>query len=197
MGATGSCTCLGQAGVPDGRRYDGHVLFVAPPRTLIAILLVVVGACQPAAQSTASAAGTPGLASPGVAPSGGSGPSPESASPALAGQTDTDWGRIWDTLPADFPRYPGSTPAEGAAAGPASAVLAVPGGDPRTIAGWIQSKLEQATYSTEAFSGPFEDGSYVLDSSGPAPGCRVQVSTAPLGGLTTMTVLYGASCPRP
>ena len=61
----------------------------------------------------------------------------------------------------------------------------------------MQSELERATYSTEALSGPLEDGSYVLDSTGTAPGCRVQASIAPLGGLTTVTVLYGASCPKP
>jgi hypothetical protein len=65
------------------------------------------------------------------------------------------------------------------------------------IADWTRSKLELASYSTEALSGPLEDGSFVLDSTGPAPGCRVQVSIAPLGGLTIVTVLYGASCPQP
>jgi hypothetical protein len=114
-----------------------------------------------------------------------------------AGQTDTGWGRIWDSLPAGFPSYPGATPAAEAATGPASSVLAVPGTDARTIAGWMQSRLEQATYSTEALSGPLEDGSYVLESTGAGPDCRVQVSVAPLGGLTTVSVLYGAGCPKP
>jgi hypothetical protein len=76
-------------------------------------------------------------------------------------------------------------------------VLAVQGVDAKTVADWMRSKLELASYSTEALSGPLEDGSYVLDSTGPAPGCRVQVSIAPLGGLTTVTVLYGAGCPKP
>jgi hypothetical protein len=61
----------------------------------------------------------------------------------------------------------------------------------------MQSQLQQSTYSTEARSGPLEDGSYVLDSTGSSPGCRVQVSVAPLGGLTTVTVRYGAGCPEP
>jgi hypothetical protein len=128
--------------------------------------------------------------------SGESSPSPE-ASPPLTGQTDTAWGRIWDSLPAGFPTYPGATPAEEAATGPASAVLAVQGSDPRTIVGWMQSSLERATYSTDALNGPLEDGGYVLESIGTPPGCRVQVSIAPLGGLTTVTVLYGAGCPQP
>lgn len=114
-----------------------------------------------------------------------------------AGQTDTDWGRIWDSLPAGFPTYPGSTPAEEAASGPASTVLAVEGVGAKTIADWMQSKLEQAPYSTEALSGPLEDGSYVLESTGSARDCRVQVSVAPLGALTTVTVRYGTGCPKP
>ena len=61
----------------------------------------------------------------------------------------------------------------------------------------MRSELERATYGTEALTGPLEDGSYVLDSTGSAPGCRVQVSVAPLGGLTTVTVRYGAACPAP
>jgi len=162
-----------------------------------AILLLGLAACQPATGSVSPAATESGP-SPSSAPASAEpSPSAEASPPVLAGQTDTPWGRIWDSLPAGFPTYPGSTPAEEAATGPASAVLAVQGPDAGTIAGWMQSKLEQATYSTEALSGPLEDGSYVLDSTGPEPGCRVQVSIAPLGGLTTVTVLYGASCPKP
>ena len=166
--------------------------------TFAAILLLGLVACQPATGPTSPAASTVHagrvecVAVKRIEPAE-SKPSP----PPLAGQTDTAWGRIWDSLPAGFPSYPGSTPAEEAASGPASAVLAVQGIDARTIAGWMQSELERATYSTEALSGPLEDGSYVLDSTGTAPGCRVQVSIAPLGGLTTVTVLYGASCPQP
>jgi len=166
---------------------------------LAAIVLLGLAACQPA---TGSGSSSPAATGPGASPSSASA-SAESTSaaepspPPPAGQTDTAWGRIWDSLPAGFPTYPGATSAEEAATGPASSVLAVQGADARTISGWIQSKLEQATYSTVALNGPLEDGSYVLDSMGTAPGCRVQVSIAPLGGLTTVTVLYGASCPKP
>ncbi|MBI3748910.1 MAG: hypothetical protein HY262_08715 [Chloroflexi bacterium] len=165
---------------------------------LAVILLFVLAACQPATASPSPAATTPGpAASSEPPPSAETSSSTEASPPAPAGQTDTAWGRIWDSLPAAFPAYPGATPAEGAATGPASAVLAIQGAEAETVAGWMQSKLEQATYSTEALSGPLEDGSYVLDSTGPAPGCRVRVSIAPLGGLTTVTVLYGADCPKP
>lgn len=162
-----------------------------------AVLLLGLAACQPATGSRSPSTAESPVSSSGAPATGESSPSAGTSSPPLAGQTDTAWGRIWDSLPAGFPTYPGATPAEEASTGPASAVLAVQGADPRTIAGWIQSKLEQATYSTKALNGPLEDGGYVLDSTGTAPGCRVQVSIAPLGGLTTVTVLYGAGCPRP
>jgi hypothetical protein len=160
------------------------------------VLLLGLAACQPATGSVPPAASGSAAAASSAPPAGSS--LPLAASPsAQAGQTDTAWGRIWDSLPSGFPAYPGSTPAEEVASGPASAVLAIQGVDAKTIAGWMQSKLGLASYSTEALNGPLEDGSYVLDSTGPAPGCRVQVSIAPLGGLTTVTVLYGASCPKP
>jgi hypothetical protein len=119
---------------------------------------------------------------------------PTSAS--LADQTDTDWGRIWDTLPSGFPTYAGSTPAGETAPGAASATLAVDGNAAADITTWMQTKLASASYTTEGLSGPLEDGSYVLDLIGPEPGCRVQVLAAPLGSMTTVTIMYGAACPH-
>jgi hypothetical protein len=162
------------------------------------ILAIALAACQGATGSAAPAASSPGAAASSAAQSSEASPAVEPSSPLLAGQTETDWGRIWDSLPAGFPSYPGSAPAGAAATGPASAVLAVPApGNAKTIADWMRSKLELATYTTEALSGPLEDGGFVLDSTGPAPGCRVQVAIAPLGGLTVVTVRYGAACPKP
>jgi hypothetical protein len=173
-------------------------MYASPRRTaLAAVLAVALAACQSATGSLTPAVSTPAPAASSAAPSSESSPSVEASSPPSAGQTETDWGRIWDSLPAGFPSYPGAAPAEAAATGPASAVLAVHGVEAKTIADWMRSKLEQATYRTGALSGPLEDGSFVLDSTGPAPGCRVQVSIAPLGGLTTVTVRYGAGCPEP
>jgi hypothetical protein len=122
---------------------------------------------------------------------------PASAGPGgspAAGQTDTAWGRIWDTVPAGFPRFPGSTPADDASPEPASARFAVPGGDPQAIATWFQGAMETATYSTVGLNGPAEDGSFVLDSVG-AGDCRIQTTIAPLGDTTFITVMYGAGCP--
>lgn len=156
--------------------------------TLWLAVLFVLSACgqgaSSAAPSTTAAASRSAL--PSVAPSGG----------AAAGQTDTEWGRIWDTLPSGFPTYPGSTPAEETATGPASADLAVDGIDAKGIATLLQTLLERAGYETVGLSGPLEDGSYVLDMTGSATGCKVRVSAAPTGGLTTVTILYGAACPH-
>ena len=111
-----------------------------------------------------------------------------------AGQTDTAWGRIWDTVPDGFPRFPGATPADDASSEPASARYAVPGGDPGAIATWMQGALETATFSTAGLNGPAEDGSFVIDSVG-EDGCALQTTIAPLGDTTFITVLYGAACP--
>jgi len=142
------------------------------------------GSSAPTAPSASAGSGQPG--SPSASPSGS----------ALAGQTDSDWGRIWDRLSAAFPIYPGAAPADEAQTDPVSATLAVEGQHARTIAAWMQAELEHDGYRTESLNGPLEDGSFVLDSVGDAS-CRVEVAVAPLGGLTTLTVRYGAACPNP
>lgn len=183
LGAAGSCHIQTQ-------RYDGRMQFrrVGP---LVVLALVVVGCGGSQGSASAVPTGTASLA-PAVTAPAATGPS---VTPAT-GQTDTDWGRIWDTLPASFPVYPGATPAEEAETGPVSATFALEGPDAKTIATWMQTELERAAFSTEALTGPFEDGSFVLESTG-ASGCRVEVAVAPLGGLTTVTVRYGAACPSP
>jgi hypothetical protein len=99
---------------------------------------------------------------------------PGTSSTAASGQTDTEWGRIWDTLPSGFPAYPGSTPGEETATGPASANLVVDGIDAKGIATMLQPLLMQAGYTTSGLSGPLEDGSYVLDRREPSAGCKLQ-----------------------
>jgi hypothetical protein len=114
-----------------------------------------------------------------------------SQSGAVAGQTDTDWGRIWDTLPPSFPRYPGAKPSE--PTGPASATLVIPS-DVQTATSWMKAALDAGEWAT-IIGGPLEDGSMALDSVGPADNCQVNTRIAKVGGLTIMTILYGASCP--
>jgi hypothetical protein len=166
-------------------------------------VVLAVGACGSSSPSpSASAAATDTAApSPSAEASAPAEPTPAEPTPAVTpppaeGQTDTEWGRIWDTLPSGFPKYPGAVLSDEAATGPASAVYVVEGGEPSAIATWFQEAFETATYSTDALSGPFEDGSYILDSSGEDPACRLSVTIAPLGGTTTLTVLYGAACPH-
>jgi len=47
----------------------------------------------------------------------------------------------------------------------------------------------------EGTSGPYEDGSYVIDANGTTPNCRVQVSLAKQGTATIATIYFGAACP--
>ena len=136
------------------------------------------------------------VVSPSVPTAASSGPTPESTPPATSGQTDTDWGRIWDSLPSGFPMYPGAMPSEEASSEPASAVYVVDDAEPGAIATWFQDAFELAAYHTDALSGPFEDGGYLLESSGDDPACRLLLTIAPLGGTTSLTVLYGADCPH-
>ncbi len=107
-------------------------------------------------------------------------------------RTTTDWGPIWDSLPPGFPVYPGAEPTQ-SRTGAASATLTVPA-DLTTSTQWWQARLEQAEYSTLAVSGPLEDGSMVIDSTGEGD-CRVQTTIAPTGATTTATILFGAACP--
>ena len=119
---------------------------------------------------------------------------PSAAEEPAVTQTDTDWGRIWDALPASFPVYPGAVETEEAGGGgPVSATFSTAAAADE-LATWMQSRLELATYSTEALSGPLEDGSFVLDSVGDED-CRIQTTIAPAGSLTIITVRYGADCP--
>ena len=77
---------------------------------------------------------------------------------------------------------------------PVSDAYAVPDVDPAEIAFMLQTAMENATYSTEGLSGPFEDGRFVLDSVGDA-GCRIETRIVPQGSLVHVTVRYGAACP--
>jgi hypothetical protein len=163
---------------------------------MVPLALLVAACASPVSSPTASVGATandvPGATTSSEAPTPPSVSSPSSS--IAAGQTDTEWGRIWDTIPAGFPRFPGSTVADDAAADPVSARFAVPGGDPKAIATWMQGALEEAGLDTVGLNGPAEDGSFILDSVG-AGQCRAQTTIAPLGDMTFITVLYGSDCP--
>jgi hypothetical protein len=116
--------------------------------------------------------------------------SPAVSQPAVT-KTNTDWGRIWDALPPSFPVYPGAT-ASTEIGEPASGQFVVPT-DVATATTWTKSALD-ATGLRTTVSGPLEDGSMTLDSTG-AGGCAAKTTIARIGSVTTVTVLYGASCP--
>ena len=160
-----------------------------PVSALLIGLVLALAACSSAGTSSPT---PPSVSSPAAAAS--------SAGPAAGGgsassQTNTDWGRIWDSLPKDFPAIAGSTP-DDAAAGPASAVLVVQGDVAKTVATSLQTQLGAAGYTTTTLGGPLEDGTYTLDMTGASTDCMLQVAATPTGGLTTITILYGAGCPH-
>lgn len=167
------------------------------------MLAVAVAACgsagtpRPSATVTTSPTASTGSSpapspSPASSASGAGSPAvPTSPSPSV-GQTDTDWGRIWDAVPPGFPTYPDSKTTD--VGGPASGQRVV-SASVDEVATWYQSALETAGYSTLGLSGPFEDGSMVLDSVGEPLECHVQVRIGPLGELVLIDILYGADCP--
>jgi hypothetical protein len=118
--------------------------------------------------------------------------SPGAASPPT--QTDTDWGRIWDALPAWFPVPPDAVPTETGDQGAVSASLAA-GGSAQSVASFMQTGLTGAGFSIEGSNGPAEDGGFVIDATGPDPKCKVEARVRPLSGTTNLVVLYGAGCP--
>jgi len=77
--------------------------------------------------------------------------------------------------------------------GPVSGAFVVDAG-PADVTATMKRLLDGAGYSTDQ-SGPLEDGSFVLDSTGASGGCKVQTTLAPQAKSTLMTILFGAGCP--
>ena len=92
-----------------------------PVRVVASILFIVVlaGCASGGPSASPASPASPGATSAAASTAATGAPS----SGATVTQTETDWGRIWDALPAGFPVIPGATPDE-EAAGPASAVFA-------------------------------------------------------------------------
>jgi hypothetical protein len=167
------------------------------PRSLVLVAALTATVLFAGCGPTATTSLAPSASSPGAPIAGASAEaSTQAPSAAVGTQTDTEWGRIWDNVPIGFPRYPGSSVADDTSPEPVSATYAIAGGgDPEQIASWMQAALETATFSTEGLSGPREDGGFILDSVGNG-GCRIEVVITPMGGLTFVTVRYGAACPE-
>jgi hypothetical protein len=167
---------------------------MTPPARVCALLLTtLVGlfliACEPAPSNTPG--GSPG--SPGPSASAGPTDVPGASSSGEAGQTDTEWGRIWDTLPANFPTPADAIDADPIDRGPTSGDFSI-GAAPEDIKSFYDSALGTAGY-VSSVQGPLENGAYVLDSASMVAGCQVQVTITPLSGVTHVTVLFGAACP--
>ena len=176
-----------------------------PRRTWLLAGVVLLAACgggsgtddplQSAIEETASPSAAAPTAAAGESPIVVPSDEAPTSEPPPVTQTETGWGRIWDGLPAGFPVYPGAVESEQAGGGePVSATFTVADATPDEIATALQSQLELATYSTEALSGPLEDGGFVIDSVGDA-GCRIETTVTPAGELTLISVRYGADCP--
>lgn len=167
------------------------------PLSIVSLALVVLlAACGSAEQSAGPSPSVGPTAATSPAASGAPSASAEAASAPTGPDTQTDatWGRIWDGVPAGFPIFPGSTPAGDTIPEPVSATYSVANDDTAVIATWMQAALENASFRTDSLSGPLEDGSFVLEMVGQGD-CRLQVIVVPMGGLTFVTVRYGASCP--
>jgi hypothetical protein len=164
-------------------------------RLLAAGLALVVAACGgPGAAAPTTPVG-PTVGPTLSAPTGVPGADDRTPIPT-PGTFATAWGTAWDALPPGFPVPAGATPADPGdpAEGPVSGAFTIDG-PADVVAKAVQEGLGAAGYSTEALTGPSEDGSLVVDSVGPDPACRVQTRVRPLGSTTMITVLYGAACP--
>ena len=193
------------------RDYDGCMRSAARPLVAIA-LVALVAACtaSPATSPAVSAVAPPAhTASPSVTakspkpsakPSASAAASPSVSAPAPSqpdatpvGTTQTPWGKILDTVPAEFPVFPDATvadPPSGHAVSGAWTTKAPVG----EVATWYHDALLAANWAKVDDGGALEDGSHVLDVQGDLPECKAQVTVKPLGGSTMITVLFGAGC---
>jgi hypothetical protein len=167
----------------------------------IALAAIVAGcggaASQTPTASTPAESGPPGAeptqTSPSLTPVPGSSAEPAPSEAGVPTTTETDWGAIWDALPPSFPREPSWAPVD-PIEGPASGAFAI-GASGEDVATQMQGALELANYSTFTMSGPFEDGSYVIESIGATELCRVETRITPLSGVTHVRVRVSADCP--
>jgi hypothetical protein len=153
-------------------------------------LAVLLAGCGPATTST-QAPGSPARSAPGLTRVGGPASPIVGATIAPPTTTDTEFGKIFDSLPPSFPKLLGQEPAE-TGAGPTSGSFAarMSVGDARKV---IEVSLVAQGW-TVAVGSPLEDGTVVLEATAQA-GCKAEVRFTPGSGTVMMSVLYGAACP--
>jgi hypothetical protein len=185
------------AAVTKPRRLAARPLLPMLAATIAAIL--AVGCAGPAATSSPTSrpsASRPAASSPPeLTPVPGSGASP-SARPAASRPPTTDvagFGPILDGLPPSFPKLPGQQPAE-TGEGPSSGSFVV-NGDVASASASIRSALQAKGWTVDT-GAPLEDGTVVLEATGPA-GCKAEIRFTPVNGSVMLSVLYGATCPYP
>ena len=147
------------------------------------LLVLVAASAMAGCDAGASPASTPGGTIAPIATSG----------VTLPGQTDTDWGPIWDALPPSFPFPPDGQLATDTGEGPVSAELAIGSGTAGGVAAFYRDYLEAEGFAVTE-DGPLEDGGIVVSGVTGYP-CRIAVTVRPAGGLLLATVMYGAACP--
>jgi hypothetical protein len=175
---------------------NGHRRRLALGIVLVAVLAAACGGSGPTATPSMTPAPSPPAAASPTPPAPTDVPGSGGVTPAPPPDTfRTAWGAAWDTLPPGYPVPADAQPAEPGdpADGPVSGAFVVQRA-PAAVVEDVQAGLAVAGYSTEALSGPSEDGALVVDSVGLDPACRVQTTVRPLGGLTMITVLFGAAC---
>lgn len=159
---------------------------------VLGLIALLVGACG----SGDATAGSPGASSvPASRPPDTDSPiETESPAPNLPGQSDTDWGPIWNAVPPSYPVPDGAEPAE-ADQGPVSAAYTVASSiaTPRAIADFYAGALDEDGYGGTGIDGPLEDGSLTVWSTS-GYGCDSLVTILPRGDESLVTVLFGALC---
>jgi hypothetical protein len=160
---------------------------------LISLLALVASGCDVAG---GLATGSPGASvAPGSPPPETDRPiESESLAPNLPGQSETEWGPIWDAVPQSYPVPDGAEPAE-ADQGPVSGAytVATSVATPKTLASFYAVALEDGGFGGTGIDGPLEDDSYsVWSSSG--YGCDTLVTILPRGEESLITILFGALC---
>jgi hypothetical protein len=157
-------------------------------------LVALAGILAACGYGNAGASGDVGSIAPQSAPPPTDTPTIEvSLNPSLPSQSETEWGPIWDELPATFPIPPGAEPAA-AEKGPVSASYTVPvaSSTARQLAELYEAGLNDRGYSA-TIDEALEDGSITTWSTNGA-GCDVLVTILPRGNESLITVLYGTGC---